>query len=255
MEDSELFALVDEARLLYKANAGSSWLVAPAAPVLFFGDLPRYRESQPRIATVALNPSHHEFPTRTPFRRFVGADSPNGASYLASLIVYFQTAPYDSWFGFYEQALLGMGASYYGRSNAVALHTDICSVLPTNPTWSSLGDSTRRQLAEAGIPLWHRLIDYIKPDILLWSTARKWLERIEFRALTEWEQIALFDLTKDGKWRTRPVGLEARWYSLSTGAPVLVAYARPSEKPLASLSHAQKWEAGRIIREHWSHGV
>ena len=32
MEDSELFALVDEARLLYKANAGSSWLVAPAAP-------------------------------------------------------------------------------------------------------------------------------------------------------------------------------------------------------------------------------
>lgn len=254
MEDSELWALVNEARLLYEANAGASWLVTPAAPVLFFGDLLGYRESQPRIATVALNPSLHEFPRGNPFRRFPGADSPDDASYLTSLLRYFRTDPYDSWFGFYEQALLGMGASYYARSSAVALHTDICSVLPTSPTWSQLGDSIQRRLTETGIPLWHRLIECIKPDILLWSTARKWLERIEFRALAEWERIACFDSTKHGRQR-QPVGLEARWYELSKGAHVLVAHARASEKPLGSLSHDQKREVGRRVREHWSRGL
>ena len=251
MEDAELLTLVNEVRQLYESNAGSSWLVTPAAPVLFFGDLPGYRESRPRIATVALNPSLHEFPKESPFRRFPGADSPDGSSYLEALQGYFRTAPYGSWFGFYEQALLGMGASYYGRSSAIALHTDICSVLPTNPTWSLLDRSIQRRLAETGIPLWHRLIDCIKPDILLFSAARKWLRRIEFRALANWERIASFEWTREGRPRRSPVELEVRWYELSAGSPVLVAYARASEKPLASLSHAKKWEVGRIVKEHW----
>ena len=255
MEDVELSALVREARQLYEANTGRIWLVAPAAPVLFFGNLPGFRESTPRVATVALNPSRAEFPPEAPFLRFPAAGSPEESSYLSSLFAYFQTAPYRSWFGFYEQALLGMGSSYYGDSDAVALHTDIGSVLATDPTWSGLGDSIREQLAEDGVPLWHRLIECIEPNILLWSTARKWLERIRFRPLTEWEQIKVFDSTKDGRRRGRPVRLEARWYSLSTGVSLLVAYAPASQKPLASLSHAQKREAGRIVGEYWSRGI
>lgn len=255
MKDSKLLTLVKEARQLYEANSGSSWLVAPAAPVLFFGDLSGYRVSQPRIATVALNPSLHEFPKGRPFRRFRGADSPDDASYLAALQGYFRTDPYDSWFGFYEQALLGMGASYYGRSETVAVHTDICSVLPTNPTWSQLGDSIQQRLAETGIPLWHRLIDCIEPDILLWSTARKWLRRIEFQPLTGWERIASFHSTKGGKPRQQPIALETRWFELSDGAPMLVAYAQPAQKPLSRLSHAQKWEAGRIVMQYWKKTV
>ena len=136
MEDVELSALVREARQLYEANAGRRWLVAPAAPVLFFGNLPGFRESTPRVATVALNPSRAEFPPEAPFLRFPAAGSPEESSYLSSLFAYFQTAPYRSWFGFYEQALLGMGSSYYGDSDAVALHTDIGSVLATDPTLS-----------------------------------------------------------------------------------------------------------------------
>ena len=125
MQEQELLALARDARTLFAANAGKSWLVAPSAPVLFFGDLPGVGESTPRVATVALNPSRREFPAADPFKRFPGAESPDDASYLRSLFGYFRTAPYVSWFDFYEQALLGIGTSYYGNSDAVALHTDI----------------------------------------------------------------------------------------------------------------------------------
>ncbi len=44
--------------------------VAPAAPILFFGDLDAYRNSPLRVVTVGLNPSLKELPTDDPFRRF-----------------------------------------------------------------------------------------------------------------------------------------------------------------------------------------
>ena len=75
MQEQELLALARDARTLFAANAGKSWLVAPSAPVLFFGDLPGFGESTPRVATVALNPSRREFPAADPFKRFPGAES------------------------------------------------------------------------------------------------------------------------------------------------------------------------------------
>ena len=255
VEDAELLSLARDARQLYEAHFGNRWLVSPASPVLFFGDLPKYRTSSIRIATVALNPSREEFPKPAPFSRFPGADSSDDEVYLRALFAYFRTLPYRSWFDCYEQALQGMGASYYDGGSETALHTDVCSVLPTTPTWSGLSDYVQRCLVKDGVDLWHRLIEYIQPNILLWSTARKWLDGIEFRARTQWEQIALFDFTQHGVRRKHPVGLEARWYSLSTGSPFLVAYGPASEKPLARLSHAQKREAGRVVKEYWSHGV
>ena len=254
-EDTELLSLVHDARQLYDANAGSPWLVSPASPVLFFGDLPKYSGAPVRIATVALNPSRKEFPQPNPFIRFPRADSQDDASYLQALFAYFRTRPYWSWFDSYEQALLGMGASYYGGSRATALHTDICSVLATTPTWSGLSGYVQAHLIKDGVDLWHRLIKYLKPNILLWSTARKWLGRVMFQPLGEWEMLASFDSTKYGVTRRRPVGLEARWHLLPTGAPLLVAYARPMEKPLASLSHVQKQEVRRIVKEYWSRGI
>ena len=254
IEDTGLLSLVRDARQLYEASVGNQWLVSPGAPVLFFGDLPEYAASSVRIATVALNPSREEFPKVSPFSRFPNADLPDDALYLHALFAYFRTRPYWSWFDCYEQALLGMAASYYGGSNSTALHTDICSVLPTDPTWSKLFGYVRRQLVNDGVGLWHRLVEYIQPNILLWSTACKWLGLMALRPIGEWTQLATFNLTKHGVQRTRPVGIEARWYSLSTGAPLLVAHGPALEKPLAGLSHELKQEVGRIVKEYWSHG-
>ena len=255
MKDAELLGLVRTVRQLYQANREQNWVVEPAAPVLFFGDLPGFETSLFRVATVGLNPSRHEFPMETPFSRFSGADSDDDRSYLRSLFAYFRNSPYSSWFDFYEQALKGMVSSYYGGTENVALHTDIGSVLPTDPTWSGLDPSVRWQLAREGVPLWHRLIERLQPDVLLQSTARQWLDLVEFTPLTGWERIHTFDLTGNGIRRKRPIGIEVRWFALSTGKRVLITHVPASQKPLAGLSHEQKRQAGKISKEWWQHGI
>lgn len=255
MNDAELLGLIGTARQLYQANHEQGWVVAPAAPVLFFGDLPGFEASRLRVATVGLNPSRLEFPKECPFSRFPGIDSVDERAFLAALFAYFRIRPYSSWFGFYEQALLGMGASYYGGTENVSLHTDICSVIPTDPTWSSLDASIRQGLVQEGVPLWHRLVKRLQPDILLQSTARQWRELVEFTPLTRWERIHTFDLTKDGVSRNRPIRLEVCWLSLSTGKRVLIAHVPASQKPLAGLSHEQKRQAGKIVKERWQSGI
>ena len=137
--DPELANLARTAWQQYRDVEGESWRVTPGAPVLYFGDLPKFEASDVRIVTVGLNPSNQEFPVGAPFCRFTGVDTDDATQYLSALNAYFRQCPYTAWFDFYEQALLGAGASYYGESKNVALHTDIASVIPTDPTWSRLG--------------------------------------------------------------------------------------------------------------------
>ena len=250
-----LSGLVRSARQLYETDRGEEWVVSPAAPVLFFGDLPRFEASQIRVVTVGLNPSRLEFPNECPFKRFPGADSDNESLYLSALFTYFRKSPYKSWFGFYEQALLGMGASYYGVAENVALHTDIGSVIPTDPTWSGLAPTIRQHLTHEGVTLWRRLLENLQLDILVQSTAQYWLSRIEWKPLTQWDIAHTFHMTRNGERRKRPIELRVRWHSFDTGKPFLVAHVPAAQKPMAGLSHEQKRQAGRIVMECWQHGI
>jgi hypothetical protein len=54
--------------------------------------------------------------------------------------------------------LNGIGASYYPGRDNVALHTDLCSPVATDPTWSGLGWALRSRLIEGGRPLWQNLV-------------------------------------------------------------------------------------------------
>ena len=49
VRDAELLGLAGTARELYQANREHKWVVAPAAPVLFFGDLPGFEASLFRV--------------------------------------------------------------------------------------------------------------------------------------------------------------------------------------------------------------
>jgi hypothetical protein len=111
---------------------------------------------------------------------------PGASDYISALSAYFTVSPYRSWFDFYEHALNGLGASYYGAADATALHTDIGSCLATSPSWSDLPGLVKERLAVDGISMWHRLAVHLRPDVILWSTARQWLDVIEFEPLTQW---------------------------------------------------------------------
>ena len=147
----------------------------PAAPILFFGDLDAYRKSPLPVVTVGLNPSLKEFPADEPFRRFplLGTNRDHEPDrYLDAMSAYFRTCPYRSWFGAFEQLLNGAGSSYYaGNAESTALHTDICSPVATVPTWTGLGKPERKALEEQkaleedGGPLWHMLLETLRPQI------------------------------------------------------------------------------------------
>ena len=154
---------IDQAvSMAWRAHDNAAGLVArvnPSIPILFFGDLNAYKAAPLRTLTVGLNPSLREFPSDRPFSRFPLSDEEtprNRAAYLDTLSRYFRTEPYRAWFNAWEPLLNGAGVSYYGDASSTALHTDLCSPVATDPTWSRLGkvDQHSQQTLEAdGVPL------------------------------------------------------------------------------------------------------
>ena len=148
-----------------------------------------------------------------------------------------------------------MGTSYFGASDGTALHTDIGSPLPTDPTWSRLGPDVTAALQADGQPLWHRLTNYLEPGIVLWSTARHWLDLIEFDGLGQWRTLIEFTRKQDGTLRKRSFTAMSRSYGLSGGRRSLFVFAPAQVKPLGDLSHPQKRELGEAILERYRRGI
>ena len=222
--------------------------VTPAAPILFFGNLVAYRASPRRVLTVGLNPSLHEFPEGTPFRRFPLIEGDGGrepSRYLAAMSGYFRTDPYRAWFSTFEPLLNGAGASYYAGEASTALHTDICSPIATSPTWSRLNGADHAALEADGGPLWHMLLKALRPQLVVLSVAKVHLKRIEFAPLTEWEAIHAFELTGRRARRARPYEVRARWYEIG-GQQSLFVFGKAAQKPFGLLSNTQKRELGAI---------
>src|SRR4051794_32576043 len=98
-------ALIDAAWELSNSTPDAC-VVRPSIPILYFGDRRRYDASPLKVITVALNPSHHEFPVADRFQRFPSAavidptalDRPARVAYLAALDDYLRIAPYRTWF-------------------------------------------------------------------------------------------------------------------------------------------------------------
>ena len=244
-----LFEQVELAWQAFDRVAGWPCRVTPAAPILFFGDFPAYRDSPVRVLTVGLNPSLHEFPDGEPFQRFPLAGGHTGrepARYLDAMSAYFRTDPYRGWFSTFEPLLKGMGASYYGGTASTALHTDICSPVATNPTWGGLDEAVRSGLAANGVPLWHMLLEELRPHIVALSVAEAHLERIRFASITNWEVIHAFRWKASGELRSRPYEIRTRWYDVG-GERSLFVFGAAAQKPFGTLSTDQKCEAGELF--------
>lgn len=227
--------------------------VTPAFPILFFGDLDSYWASPLRVLTVGLNPSLREFPADEPFRRFPLAEGVTAAApdrYLSALSAYFRTDPYRGWFSSFEPLLNGLGTSYYAGRPSTALHTDICSPVATDPTWTGLSEEARAALEADGGPLWRALLEALRPHVVALSVAKHHVSRIEFEALTEWEAIHVFDRTGSGAPRKRPYAVLARWHEVG-GDLSLFMFGPAAQTPFGLLDGAQKGKAGEIALEVW----
>ncbi len=242
--------LIDTAWDLYNQSRSHPCLVQPSCPILFFGDLTAYQSSTLKVITIALNPSRKEFPSGDPFQRFPGASglfpdilTGNGrAAYIESLNAYFKVNPYRTWFGWFEEVLIGMGASYYAGSLNTALHTDLCSPLATDPTWSRLGHA-QSFFETGGKSLWHRLTDELAPDVLVFSIAKRFFDRVEVVDSSKWN--VLYTVTRDDPGK-RPYQVHFQ----RTATNQLVVFGQAAQQPFATLNKQSRQQIGRAILTH-----
>lgn len=243
-------SLIEEAWHHYHRAEDIPFVVRPSIPILFFGDSQRYARSQLKVVTVGLNPSRIEFPVDDSFRRFRQAQHvyPGILSglfytqYLAALNDYFRTYPYRQWFASFEPLLNGMEVSYYDGWPNAALHTDLCSPLATDPTWSRLRDG-RTSLALKGSQLWHRLTRLLSPDVVLISVARDYMATIDFPLLRDWETIYTIE-------RANPYRVEAREVEVTGGKSTVFIFGQAANTPFGTVSNQDKEDIGRCIGEY-----
>ena len=253
--------LSEETALAWQAfdHAAMPQRVQPSAPILFFGNLEAYRASPLRVLTAGLNPSRNEFPDEEPFQRFPlldgsGQDRDPGR-YINALSSYFETAPYSGWFGAFEPLLNRLGSSFYQNSNAAAraLHTDLCSPVATDPTWSGLDEANRQSLEADGTPLWHKLLETLQPQVVLLAVAQRYLRQIQFEPLTDWETIYTFTETANGDPRAQPYPILVRWYKVGDQVSML-AWGQAAQTPFGSLANTHKQEAGERLLGQYGQG-
>ena len=181
--------LLNDAFKHYENVKHNSYVVNPSLPILFFGDIRSYFKQDFKIVTAALNPSDKEFLNEKgeySYHRFQKY-SRNILTLEKSLSDYFDINPYTKWFGKKEDAstglkavLNGMEYCFYKRNGyRTALHTDFCSPLATNPTWSGLENSEKDLLFNEGYRLWSNLIKELRPDLIIMSLKKSYLNLLD----------------------------------------------------------------------------
>lgn len=236
----------------YRQVENEPFLVKPTIPVLFFGDSDKYFSSKLKTITVGLNPSREEFPNGNRFLRFssardiypriLGGDCYE--QYLEALNRYFRNEPYG-WFKCFEDMLQGLDCSYYGAATNVALHTDLCSPLATDPTWSDLPPEVQLRLLRSGTTVWHSLVEWLSPDLIIASVARSHLDRIHFERVGEWAVAHTIA-------RKNPYDVEVVDLKINKGKTAKLIFGKAAQKPFGTVSNEAKRQVGVALRALFS---
>lgn len=196
--DSELNDLIDSYWSDYVKHKDKDYIVKPSIPIVWFGDMEAYKKSKIKVITIAINPSNNEFPNgadgEPSFSRFLKAKelykkdtlSQDDKILLAqTLNSYFKNEPYMEWFKRFEKPLNILDVSYKNGEN-IALHIDIYTALATNPTWGNLDEIQQNKIIS--INLFEKLLDYLKPDVMIYSANYEEFKRIFLEQGQNWQE-------------------------------------------------------------------
>lgn len=239
--------LIEKTLKYFDTHQNKSVVVKPCLPILYFGNLDSYSNSELKVITVGKNPSDNEFRLKKSdsfsFVRFSNWNQ-HSQNLISTLNTYFEDKPLKQWFSCFEPILNGLSASYYGNCyNNTALHTDICSPLATDPTWSKLEKETQAALYNEGFEIWKELIEELQPDIMLVSIPRTLFKSV-FK--TNGNELVVFNNKKDGKLRKKPYVVECYEYELNTRKKVKVVFGQAANKPFDTIYDQQKNKIGEL---------
>ena len=171
-----------------------SFVIKESIPIVWFGDIDAYLESNKRILTIGLNPSEQEFLSKSGDSLFdfgsqrfdlIDLDDGNRLNHLKkTLSNYFKINPYN-WFKKYNKLLSVVDCSYGCKEwdstiyNNTAIHIDIYSAIATSPTWGKLSKNQKDQLKN--LDLFKQLFNYLNPDVVLISVNKQVFEEIFYK--------------------------------------------------------------------------
>ena len=233
----------------YETKKNLSYVVSESLPILFFGDLESFSTQKKKVVTVGLNPSNIEFQSNPSeeytFFRFPEYNG-NIETLELTLNNYFKHNPYTKWFKTgYEPLLNGLEGSFFPDNEFdKVLHTDICSPLSTNPTWSKLNFYEQESLRRDGFELWKSLICELKPNLIILSTRRSYLQLLCPKYV---ETIHSIYTTKEGNPR-RPFNLDLFEVTIN-GFRTHLIYGEPKNLPFGSVSNKDKVLMGNLIHD------
>ena len=234
----------------YETKKNLNFVVSKSLPILFFGDLESFSTQKKKVVTVGLNPSNIEFQSNPneeySFFRFPEYDRTIESLEL-TLNNYFKHNPYTKWFKTgYEPLLNGLGGSFFPDNDFdKVLHTDICSPLSTNPTWSKLNFNEQESLRRDGFELWKSLIHELKPHLIILSTRRGYLQLLSPKYI---KTIHTINTTKEGKPR-RPFNLDLFEVNIN-GFQTYLVYGEPKNIPFGSVTTEDKILMGKFLSKY-----
>lgn len=240
-------SIIDKTLQYFDKYSIENFVVKPSLPILYFGDLIDYEKSKLKVLTVGKNPSDNEFKLQKndnfSYCRFTKWN-PDTKNLIESLNPYFEDRPLRQWFSSFEPILNGMGSSFYkGEFQNRALHTDICSPLATNPTWSKLTKENQKLLFQEGVVIWKELIKELQPDIMLISVPLSLFKEI----IPESGNLLIsFGLKKDGTKRKKDYEVFVYNHKLTTGKNTKVIFGQAANKPFDTIAQEQKIKIGNI---------
>jgi len=242
--------LVNRTLNYYQKFSQESFVVKPSLPVLYFGDLIKFNNSEIKVITVGKNPSDNEFritrADRFSFVRFPKWRSKE-ENLVESLNAYFKTIPLKNWFSSFEPILNGMSCSFYGqKARNIVIHTDICSPIATFPTWSNLKNEQQENLFNEGHQIWLALIEELQPDFILASIPFALFSKV---VKSGGKTIMSFKTKKDGFPRKKPYDVSLHKYQLKSGKEANVVFGIAANKPFDTITNEQKEEIGNELKK------
>ena len=223
VKDEQLTEIINKYWEDYVEHKNLDIVVKPSIPIIWFGDLVAYKNSDLKVVTVAINPSDDEFKNtkkEISFNRFPYAekltekeklDVNDRVTLIKSYNDYFTVDPYPNFFERgYEKVLEIFSTSYgYNKSVSKAIHIDCISALATDLNWSQLKD---KQESIRNIDFFENvfekmLLDYLEPDIIILSSNQPTLEMFvgkqkplsEYEKKTSKRKIKSFNFKNKGK--------------------------------------------------------
>jgi hypothetical protein len=137
--------------------------------------------------------------------------------------------------------LRGLGCSYYPGAKNIAIHTDLCSPLATDPTWSRLSKAYQEKLIPDGVEVWHKLVEFLCPHVIIVSVAAHHLERIRFTRLEGWREFFTVQ-------RQNPYTVKLMKVGINEQQAATVIFGKAANTPFGTVSNHDKEKIGQSLR-------